>query len=175
LNLRPLPCEGNAPQKTPMNSAFLCHLGPVLTRFVPGFPGRKRGGCRYHRDRSDPPRARCPIPGDGRRAAGAHLPPRDPPAVGATIYPALPNALPVPRWRGHPPDSRLLCAVHVFGSGPPIKPRGRGRRRFSTFLWVARQGHAHMVALYFMYYNFVRIHAADDAANGRWRRGRQAK
>ena len=40
------PCEGNALQKTPMNTSSVCRLRPVLTRFVPGFPGRKRGGWR---------------------------------------------------------------------------------------------------------------------------------
>ena len=46
LNLRPLPYEGNALQKNPMNTSRVCRLRPVLTRFVLGFPGRKRGGWR---------------------------------------------------------------------------------------------------------------------------------
>src|SRR6266550_902493 len=40
-------CEGNALQKNPINIRSVCRLRPVLARFVPGFPGRKRGGCRY--------------------------------------------------------------------------------------------------------------------------------
>ena len=44
---RRFPCEENALQKTPVNTKHVCRFRPVLTRFVPGFPGRNRGGCRY--------------------------------------------------------------------------------------------------------------------------------
>jgi hypothetical protein len=42
-NLGPLPCEGNALEKTAMKSAGVCRVRHGLTRFVPWFPGRKRG------------------------------------------------------------------------------------------------------------------------------------
>jgi hypothetical protein len=45
-----------------MNTERVYRLCPVLTRFVPGFPGRKRGRCRYRLA----PRI---------RRAGCHFPP----------------------------------------------------------------------------------------------------
>jgi hypothetical protein len=41
------PCEGNVLQKKPIKTRHVCRLCPVLTCFVPRFPGRKRGGCHY--------------------------------------------------------------------------------------------------------------------------------
>jgi hypothetical protein len=42
---RSFPCEGNARQKSATISARFCRDRPVSMPFVPGFPGRKRGGC----------------------------------------------------------------------------------------------------------------------------------
>jgi hypothetical protein len=44
LNLRPLPCEGNALPINPIES-IVCRVRPELTRFVRQFPGRKWGGA----------------------------------------------------------------------------------------------------------------------------------
>jgi hypothetical protein len=45
LNLRPLPCEGNALPINPIKSTLVCRVRPVSTRFVRQFPGRKRGSA----------------------------------------------------------------------------------------------------------------------------------
>jgi len=44
IELRPLPWEGNALRRSPINTGCARRVRPGLTRFVPEFPGLNRGG-----------------------------------------------------------------------------------------------------------------------------------
>jgi hypothetical protein len=53
LNLRPLLCEGNALQKSSMDSAWIRRLRPALACFVLRFPGRNSGGVKEREHTTD--------------------------------------------------------------------------------------------------------------------------
>jgi uncharacterized HAD superfamily protein len=56
------------------------------------------------------------------------------------------------------PDAKHVSTSHVERQNLNIRMGNRRMTRLTNAFWKKAENHAHMIAIYFMHYNFVRTH-----------------